>query len=176
MAESGLGKSIIGTFGVPSYNSIGDEYMKKIQPDPRYKGRQFQTMPPKKGTAGARTQNTLFEEKFLRIFENEKYTQQRRYNVNFDDPKNAIVNPNGFLSTDNAKRDEFSNTVRTNQWRESLRVRVRHTAKAHTHAHASTGAMPRPPLPPPGHPLWQRRSAVGARLELHAHASVASQF
>ena len=34
------------------------------EPDPRYKGSQFQTIPPKKGIAGARTQDTIFEDKF----------------------------------------------------------------------------------------------------------------
>lgn len=30
----------------------------------------------------------------------------------------------GFLTSDFSKRDEFSNTVRTAQWREQLKVRV----------------------------------------------------
>ena len=37
-------------------------------------------------------------------FEAEKYTQQRRYNVDFEDPKNRKENASGFLSSDNAKR------------------------------------------------------------------------
>ena len=58
----------------------------------------------------------------MMLYDKEKYTGQRRYNVDFEDPKNRVENKSGFLSSDNAKRDEFSNTVRTNQWRESLKV------------------------------------------------------
>jgi hypothetical protein len=38
-------------------------------------------------------------------------------------------NPRGFLSKDNAKRDEFSNVTRTAQWRESLGKEIRFTQK-----------------------------------------------
>lgn len=124
---------LMGTFGVPSYISFGDEYMKKIRKwgsliailgglaasrhvvwggvgrrgldqhlqefcstvgvqaltghfvcaaaDPRYKGKQLQTNPGHKGIAGARGQNTMFEEKFKMLYEGEKYSQQNYYNV-----------------------------------------------------------------------------------------------
>ena len=38
-------------------------------------------------------------------------------------------NPRGFLSMDNAKRDEFSNITRTAQWREGLTKEIRFTQK-----------------------------------------------
>ena len=38
-------------------------------------------------------------------------------------------NPRGFLSMDNAKRDEFSNVTRTAQWRENLGKEIRFTQK-----------------------------------------------
>lgn len=39
------------------------------------------------------------------------------------------TNPRGFLSKDNAKRDEFSNVTRTAQWRENLGKEIRFTQK-----------------------------------------------
>ena len=38
-------------------------------------------------------------------------------------------NPRGFLSMDNAKRDEFSNVTRTAQWRENHGKEIRFTQK-----------------------------------------------
>lgn len=124
---------LMGTFGVPSYISFGDEYMKKIPADPRYKGKQLQTNPGHKGVAGARDQKTLFEEKFKMLYEGEKYSQQNYYNVDMAKDGSAAerikTNPRGFLSKDNAKRDEFSNVTRTAQWRENLGKEIRFTQK-----------------------------------------------
>jgi len=44
-------------------------------------------------------------------------------------PKEVRQNKKGFISSDNAKRDEFSNTMRTSQWRENLTKEIRFTQK-----------------------------------------------
>jgi hypothetical protein len=112
-------------------------------PDPRYRSKQFQTTPGKHGVAGARDQKTLFEPEFKMLYEKEKYTQQNWYNIDLAariaDPTQKPIqreNPKGFRSSDNAKRDEFSNSVRTAQWRENLKVRA-------LHARALAPASPR---------------------------------
>lgn len=45
---------------------------------------QMQTNPGRKGIAGARTQNTLFEQDFLMLYKGEKYGQQNYYNVDME--------------------------------------------------------------------------------------------
>ena len=45
---------------------------------------QMQTNPGRKGIAGARTQNTLFEPDFLMLYKGEKYGQQNYYNVDME--------------------------------------------------------------------------------------------
>lgn len=128
-AKSGT-KRLLGTFDVESYISIGDDYMKKMTPDPRYRSKQFQTSPAKRGLAGARGANgTLFEPKFLMYLEGEQYTTQNRYNVDIENPKAERTRKLGFLSTDHCKRDEFTNTFRTEQWRESLSKEQRFISK-----------------------------------------------
>ena len=44
----------------------------------------MQTNPGRKGIAGARTQNTLFEPDFLMLYKGEKYGQQNYYNVDME--------------------------------------------------------------------------------------------
>lgn len=109
-----------------SASSLFDRLLFLTAPDPRYRSKQFQTSPSKKGTSGARTQNTMFEPEFLMLYKNEKYSQQNWYNVDLANPKEPKENPKGFRSSDNAKRDEFSNSVRTAQWRENLKVSRQH--------------------------------------------------
>lgn len=46
----------------------------------------------------------------------DKYVDKQRYKELQPDKKK------GFLTSDFSKRDEFSNTIRTNQWREQLTV------------------------------------------------------
>lgn len=48
----------------------------------------------------------------------DKYVDKQRYKESQPDKKK------GFLTSDFSKRDEFSNTIRTNQWREQLTVSV----------------------------------------------------
>merc|ERR1719247_1028049 len=46
-----------------------------------------------------------------------------------ENPKEVRQNKKGFISSDNAKRDEFSNTMWTSQWRENLTKEIRFTQK-----------------------------------------------
>ena len=141
MADNKAGtKKLLGTFDVESYISIGDDYMKKMTPDPRYRGKQLQTKPAAAGVSGARTQATLFEPKFLMHLAGEKYVTANRYNVDFENVKAPRTNKLGFLSTDHCKRDEFTNTFRTEQWRQTLHKEAVFTRKASANMY---GALPK---------------------------------
>lgn len=78
----------------------------------RWKAKQFTTAPPRTG----KTLDTYFEKKYSYLAENDKYTDKWRYLESGQEQKK------GFLTSDFSKRDEFSNTVRTLQWREQLAV------------------------------------------------------
>lgn len=79
----------------------------------RWKAKQFSTQPPKKG----KTLDTYFEKTFTSIA-NDKYTDKWRYLDSGQEKQK------GFGTSDFSKRDEFSNTTRTLQWREQLAVSV----------------------------------------------------
>ena len=66
----------------------------------------------------------------LATTQGDKYTDRVRYKDTQAEKKK------GFLTSDFSKRDEFSNTVRTEQYREQLRVRGRRRR-----AHACTVAL-----------------------------------
>ena len=54
-------RSHLGVFSTTSYITIGDQYGKKSDADPRLQGKQFTADFPKAGIAGARPNNSLFE-------------------------------------------------------------------------------------------------------------------
>merc|ERR1712216_569709 len=116
--ERGLG----GLFSTTSYVTLGDPYAKKGQLLSRYKKKQFLTNPAKKG----RTKDTMFGRAFPFLADGDKYNDKNSYLKT--QPRET--RKKGFLSSDAFKADEFSNTLRTNQYRWAL-GRERAMAKVH---------------------------------------------
>merc|ERR1711924_301056 len=108
----GTEQGLTGVFATSSYTSLGDPYAKKGHVLPRYKKKQFQTNPSKKG----RTKDTLFGRAFPFLADGDKYNDKNGYLKT--QPRET--RKKGFLSSDAFKADEFSNTLRTNQYRWQL--------------------------------------------------------
>eukprot|EP00877_Chromochloris_zofingiensis_P001293 jgi/Chrzof1/11164/Cz05g26090.t1 len=115
-----------GVFSKTSYITIGAEgkpldYGTKVeQLRPCYKGKQFATVAPHDG----KTLDTYFEKKHNWIADGDKYVDKWRYiDIQKDKKK-------GFGTSDFSKRDEFTNTVRTLQWREQLSHEAKWTKQA----------------------------------------------
>lgn len=111
-----------GVFSKTSYITFGttdkpEEYIKKNQERAAFKGKQFGYAPPKEGVAGAATNDVYLEKKHNWISDGDKYVDKIRYS----DSKNTSVKSKGFLTSDFSKRDEFSNVIRTEQYREQLK-------------------------------------------------------
>jgi hypothetical protein len=79
-----------------------------------YKGKQLAVAAPKQG----KTTDAYFEKKHNWISEGAPYTDRWKYSETQTEKKK------GFLASDFSKRDEFSNTIRTGQYREQLKVRA----------------------------------------------------
>lgn len=79
--------------GPQIYITIGDEYDKKDQIPERYKGRNFKTIPPKKGNLP----DALFSKKFLSLSEGDKFvdpgTYEKRHRLESEKKK---LTPQGF--------------------------------------------------------------------------------
>merc|ERR1712100_450956 len=105
-------RGLTGVFATYSYTSLGDPYAKKGNVLPRYKKKQFLTEPSKKG----RTKDTLFGRAFPFLADGEKYNDKNSYLKT--QPRET--RKKGFGSSDAFKADEFSNTLRTNQYRWQL--------------------------------------------------------
>merc|ERR1711998_789964 len=106
--ERGLG----GLFATTSYVTLGDPYAKKGTELSRYKKKQFQTNPARKG----RVKESLFGRAFPFLADGDKYNDKNSYLKT--QPRET--RKKGFLSSDAFKADEFSNTLRTNQYRWQL--------------------------------------------------------
>lgn len=113
-----------GVFSKTSYITIGS----KDKPEPyktdakdrsAFGGKHFMTNPPKEG----RTIDTYFEKKHPWISDGDKYATKVFY-------KDSGERKKGFLTSDFAKRDEFTNTIRTEQYREQLKGEAKFTKKA----------------------------------------------
>merc|ERR1711998_234981 len=130
--------------------TLGDQYGKKQAMLPRYKNKQFLTMPAKHG----RCKEALFGGAFPWLSDGDKYVDKTQYLKT--QPQES--RKKGFHSSDAMRRDEFMNHIRTEQWRWALGreadFRKRHESSAIAAAHAQT--MPRPPPLPP---LGQRDAA-----------------
>mmetsp|Transcript_12070 Transcript_12070/g.33926 ORF Transcript_12070/g.33926 Transcript_12070/m.33926 type:complete len:245 (-) Transcript_12070:221-955(-) len=106
-----------GVFSATSYITIGSKekpepYKDKKAPQRScYGGKQFNNVPPKDG----RTTDVYFEKKHPWLSDGDKYVDKLRYKDTQPEKKK------GFLSGDFKRRDEFSNTVRTLQYREQLK-------------------------------------------------------
>lgn len=113
-----------GVFAKTSYITIGskekpEEYVKKSTDRSVYGGKHFTTAPPKEG----RTTDVYFEKKLNWISDGDKYVDRVRYKDSQQEKKK------GFLTSDFSKRDEFSNTTRTEQYREQLKKEGKFTKK-----------------------------------------------
>lgn len=122
--ENALLAGCKGVFQKTSYITIGtkekpEEYTKKPPERSVYGGKHFTTAPLKEG----RTTDVYFEKKLNWISDGDKYTDRVRYKDTQAEKKK------GFLTSDFSKRDEFSNTVRTEQYREQLRKEGKFTKK-----------------------------------------------
>ena len=65
-------RSHLGVFSTTSYITVGDQYGKKSESDPRLKGKQFTADFPKSGVAGARPNNSMFDREHKWLYGGEK--------------------------------------------------------------------------------------------------------
>ncbi|KAJ9509060.1 hypothetical protein QJQ45_001547 [Haematococcus lacustris] len=135
-----------GVFAKTSYITIGnkecvnnqpvcrakpEEYGKKVPVRTVYGGKHFTAIPGKEG----HTTDVYFEKKHNWISDGDKYVDRWRYKEQQPDKKK------GFLTSDFSKRDEFSNTTRTEQWREQLQMEGKFAKKAVQMFSSSAGML-----------------------------------
>lgn len=123
--EAALLAGCKGVFSKASYITIGskdkpEDYVKKSNNRSVFGGKQFVTQPPKDGA----TNDVYFEKKHNWISDGDKYVDRWRYKELQPEKQK------GFLTSDFSKRDEFSNTTRTKQWREQLSLEEKFAKKA----------------------------------------------
>jgi hypothetical protein len=116
-----------GVFAATSYITIGEPGKPLVYPSEKafkdrscYKGKQIITNPPKEGKGI----EVYFEKKHPWLFDGEKYIDKQLYIHKQKEKKK------GFMTGDFMKRDEFSNTIRTGQYRELLKLEVKHRQRA----------------------------------------------
>jgi len=105
-------RGLLGQFSTSTYITLADPYMKKGTMLSRYKKKQFQTNPARKG----RVKEALFGKAFPFLADGDKFNDKTTYLKT--QPRET--RKKGFLSSDAFKADEFSNTLRTNQYRWTL--------------------------------------------------------
>lgn len=116
-----LAAGCMGVFQTTSYISIGDPgkplmYGQKEKDRSCYGGKQMQTNPAKDG----RLPDTYFDKKYTWISDGDHYVDKMGY------AKTQKEKKKGFLTGDFRRRDEFSNTLRTLQYRELLDLEDKH--------------------------------------------------
>ncbi|KAL3141719.1 hypothetical protein ABBQ32_004402 [Trebouxia sp. C0010 RCD-2024] len=114
-----------GVFAKTSYITIGtkdqpEKFSAKAPDRDGFKGKQFKTSPPKLG----RTPDTYFEKKHPWVSEGAKYTDRLKYQ------ETQPTHKKGFLTSDFSRRDEFSMTFRTEQYRTLLKQEDKFAKKA----------------------------------------------
>jgi hypothetical protein len=107
----------LGVFSTASYISIGDNYGKKADSDPRLLGKQFSHFFPTSGIAGARPNNSMFDREHKWLYGGEKYVDRTMY-LKTQPPD---TRKKGFYSSDARRRDEFTLDIETEKWRERIR-------------------------------------------------------
>jgi hypothetical protein len=108
-------EALEGTFAKTQFLSVGVPFTDgKEALRPSYKGKQFAVTGPKEG----KTTDVYFERKHLWVADGAPYADRWKYSELQKEKKK------GFLTSDFSKRDEFSNTIRTGQYREQLKVRA----------------------------------------------------
>uniref|UniRef100_A0A7R9V582 Uncharacterized protein n=1 Tax=Chlamydomonas euryale TaxID=1486919 RepID=A0A7R9V582_9CHLO len=105
-----------GVFSKTSYVTLGSKekpepYVTKAKDRDSFLGKQFAGAVPKDG----KTVDVYFEKKHNWISDGDKYVDKQLYKDKQGEKKK------GFYTSDWSKRDEFSNTIRTNQYREQLK-------------------------------------------------------
>ncbi|KAG2497850.1 hypothetical protein HYH03_004117 [Edaphochlamys debaryana] len=123
--ESALLAGCKGVFSKTSYISMGTEgkpetYGAKGPQRSAFGGKHLSTEPLKEG----KTVDVYFEKKHNWIGDKDPYVDRIRYKELQPEKKK------GFLTSDFSKRDEFTNTIRTEQWREQLKGENGHAKAA----------------------------------------------
>eukprot|EP01018_Ginkgo_biloba_P002397 Gb_21373 [translate_table: standard] len=117
-------KALRNVFETTSYITLGTkedpfEYGKKQEVRSSERGKQFMTNPGKIG----KSPDVLFEKAWPWVADGDAFVDQSRY---VDKQPERFK---GFLDSDFSKRDEFSNTFRTEQYREHLKNETKHAKK-----------------------------------------------
>jgi len=123
--ETSLLAGCKGVFAKTSYITFGskdkpEEYAKKLPERSNYGGKQLANAFLKAG----KTIDVYFEKKHNWISDGDKFVDRIRYKDSQPEKKK------GFLTSDFHKTDEFSNTIRTEQYRELLKQESKYTKKA----------------------------------------------
>jgi len=158
-----------GIFSYPKY--ITSKYVPRgtEAPNPRWKSKQFNTSAPHKGMSGSMSQDCLFEQKFVRIFDSEGPNMWSG---------SLKVKGEGLNS-----RAAYSNTCNSDRLRETLRkemrVTARNTSQLSAYAHkilAEQREVKRPLSREERMALRRRRptsaSAIGERASLDITAKL----
>jgi hypothetical protein len=114
-----------GVFAKTSYISFGtkdkpEDFTRRPGNRDSYKGKQMYTQPAHSG----RTPDTYFEKKHLWVAENLPYRDRLKYQ------DSQPAKKKGFLTSDFSRRDEFSMTFRTEQYRTQLKQEDKFAKKA----------------------------------------------
>eukprot|EP00286_Rhodomonas_abbreviata_P028871 CAMPEP_0181313004 /NCGR_PEP_ID=MMETSP1101-20121128/14009_1 /TAXON_ID=46948 /ORGANISM="Rhodomonas abbreviata, Strain Caron Lab Isolate" /LENGTH=259 /DNA_ID=CAMNT_0023419913 /DNA_START=93 /DNA_END=872 /DNA_ORIENTATION=- len=109
-------KKLLGTFTAPPPLFVGEPYLKKGLPDARSLGKQLLAGPLKHENSKI-TPGTFDPPRLLWQEQKDKYMDK----ICYKDVIPPDRKKNGFLSSDYPRRDEFSNTIRTEQIREVLK-------------------------------------------------------
>mmetsp|Transcript_35574 Transcript_35574/g.69678 ORF Transcript_35574/g.69678 Transcript_35574/m.69678 type:complete len:253 (+) Transcript_35574:214-972(+) len=115
--EENLGtKKLLGTFTAPPPLCLGEPYVGRLAKDARIQGKQMTTSALKHENSKVNP-GTFEPPKLLWSEQKDRYSDCIRYK----DMVPPERKKNGFLSSDFPRRDEFSNTIRTEQLREILK-------------------------------------------------------
>ncbi len=118
LVEENLGtKKLLGTFTAPPPLCLGEPYNNKSPKDARVAGKQLQAGPLRHENSKVNP-GTFEPPKLLWSEHKDKYVD----GIKYKDLVPAEKKKFGFQSSDYPRRDEFSNTTRTEQLREVLRV------------------------------------------------------
>uniref|UniRef100_A0A7S0MCX8 Uncharacterized protein n=1 Tax=Cryptomonas curvata TaxID=233186 RepID=A0A7S0MCX8_9CRYP len=112
-------KKLLGTFTAPPPLCLGEPYVTKSPKDARSTGKQLQGGPLRHENSKVNP-GTFEPPKLLWSESHDKFADGIRYKDLYADKKKF-----GFLSSDFPRRDEFSNTTRTEQLREVLKKETR---------------------------------------------------
>jgi len=119
-------KKLLGTFTAPPSLAIGEPYIGRMSRDARMQGKQMCSGALKHENSKINP-GTFEPPKLLWSEQKDKYQDCIRYK----DVVPVERKKNGFGTSDFPRRDEFSNTIRTEQLREILKKETRKMKEAH---------------------------------------------